>query len=142
MLAALKGLFKKRKHNWTRAGYFGPSSTAYPGDYFVTLTCRECWWSMFFVLSPHIHNELKHATCDEFIEGIKAHIISGASIPFYADYRDTNPWEPYYKDTRRNPLYSTRRAARLHLVWRYALLLPEQLSELGKKKRCRPWAMK
>ena len=133
MLAALKDLFKRRKHDWASTGGW-LSSTAWPGYYWTSFACQNCWWERTFIISPSIHNELKGKTPAEFFEGIEAHVLAGVKIPFSRYYHSTNPWEPYYKDIRRNPLKDKdcEMDEEIHLV-------PGQLTEFGLNERCRPW---
>ena len=130
MLAFLKA---KQKHDWTRAGSW-LSSTANPGYYYISISCRNCWWTRSFIVSPHIHDDLEGKTSDEFFDGIEDHVLAGKKILFSSYYHVTNPWQPYYKDTRRNP----------HCPYdcetpQDTLLLPSQLSELGREEKCHPW---
>ena len=135
MLTTLKGLFKKRKHDWVGTGGW-LSSTAWPGYYWTSFVCKNCWWARTFIIQPHIHNELKDKTPSEFFEAIEAHVLAGARIPFHRSYHNSNPWQPYFKDVRKNPLA---------FAGNYGMgveirLVPGQLTEFGLNERCRPWA--
>lgn len=129
-------LFKKRKHDWVSTGGW-LSSTAWPGYYWTSFYCRNCWWGRTFTISPSIHNELKGKTPAEFFGGIEAHILAGVRIPFYRSYHVSNPWEPYYKDTRRNPHLSRNDPGHMGVA---IILVPGQLTEFGDNENCNQWA--
>lgn len=135
MLAAVKGLYKKRKHVWVCTGGWH-SSTAWPGYYWTSVTCQNCWWERTFIISPHIHHELEGKTPAEFFEGIEKHVLAGIRIPFYRYYRTTNPWQPYFKDIRKNPLAF----AGSYGMGEEISLIPGQLALFGDNENCNPWA--
>ena len=132
MLSILKNLFKRRKHLWVETSSF-LSSTAYPGNYYISFTCQNCWRGRTFVLSPQVYGKLKGKSPAEFFEGIESQILAGTRIPFHRYHRSTNAWVPYYMDTRRNPYGQHDMGAEIFLV-------PGQLTEFRDSENCNQWA--
>jgi len=90
-----------------------------------------------FIIPPGVHNELKGKSPAEFFEAIEAHVLTGMHILFYRYYRSTNPWEPYYRDVRRNPYHSHDQHG---MIDDETILVPGQLTLFGDNERCNQWA--